>query len=144
MTDVRVTHWTKGPRVWLLASLPVAFLAGIALYALQHRTARESILVVPSAGAEVVPVAPEKRPIDTPDLQERLDDRPAADPPAATHVGLRAVPEKPVKPSKPGKPSAAQPPPLPAHSTNPAPTAAPAGGERPSNRPSGDLFEKRH
>jgi serine/threonine-protein kinase len=129
----------RGPLLWLAAGVPIALLAGAAIYAVRASVLPTTSHAMPSAAT--APVAtnrePEKRPVETtgPDLQSSLVESTLPEPPAATHVGLKASPpEKPPKPPKSGpRPPRAAPDPAPAHSSNPAPAGS-----------SGDLFEKRH
>jgi serine/threonine-protein kinase len=129
----------RGPLVWLAVGLPIALVVGGAIYAVRASVMPMTGHAMPSNASVAAPVATspvETKPADPSggELQTTLVESTVSDPPAATHVGLKATPEKPPKPLKPGtKPPHATDPAI-AHSSNPAP--APAS--------SGDLFEKRH
>jgi serine/threonine-protein kinase len=133
--------WRRGPRLWLVAGVPIALLAGAALYAVRASIMPTTSHAMPTAATGPSPLATspllDKRPNEppAPDLQTTLVESTVPDPPIAAHVGLKASPpEKPVKPPKPGtKPP--RPDPAPAHSSGPSPAPATS---------SGDLFEKRH
>jgi serine/threonine-protein kinase len=129
--------WKRGPLVWLAAGVPIAFLAGAALYALRASVLPTTSHAMPSAATAPTIPQVEKKPVETtgPDLQSTLVEPTLPEAPAATHVGLKAgAPEKPSKPPRPIA-KTPRPDPAPAHSSSPTP--APTGS-------SGDIFEKRH
>jgi len=152
MSDISAAATRKRARLWVAVGVPVLLLALGGAYALR------SPPVAPigaaggepgrsptwaSAGGQPPALAPivEPPPSDKggPDFQNRLVESTSPEAPPATHVGLKASPERPVKLPKGVKPPlTARPSPEPARSANPGPSPA-----HPTT-PSGDLFDKRH